>query len=61
VLSEFDRKMEELDAKEDPYGDDEIRRLAANMQAACQNVWTLTRAHDTPPAPPKPPGPPRPR
>jgi hypothetical protein len=57
VLGEFDQKMEELDAKEDPYGDDEIRRLAANMQAACQNVWTLTRAHDTPPTAPPPPRP----
>jgi hypothetical protein len=59
VTSEIDRQLSALDsameAKDDGYGDNDIRRLAANMQAACQNVWTLTRAHDMPPTAPSPP------
>jgi hypothetical protein len=55
VTGEIDRQLAALDAKEDGYGDDEIRRIVNNMQTACQNVWTMTRAHDTPPIAPNPP------
>ena len=55
VSGELDHQLTALDAKEDGYGDDEIRRIAGNMQSACQNVWTLTRSHDTPPTAPSPP------
>jgi hypothetical protein len=54
VAAEFDRQLEALDRKDDGYGDDEIRRLAANMQATCQNVWSLVRNEPAPTAPPPP-------
>lgn len=61
VTSEIDRQLAALEAameaKEDGYGDDDIRRIASSMQTACQNVWTLTRSQDTPPTAPSPPAP----
>lgn len=55
VTGELDRQLAALENKEDGYGDNEIRRIAGNMQSACQNVWGLTRSHDTPPTAPSPP------
>jgi uncharacterized membrane protein YccC len=54
VAAAFDRQLATLDAKDDPYGDDEIRRVAASMQTTCQNVWSLVRREPlpTPPTPP---------
>jgi hypothetical protein len=51
VAAEFDRQLEVLDAKDDGYGDDEIRRLASSMQSTCQNVWSLVRGEPPPTAP----------
>jgi hypothetical protein len=55
VTGEIDRQLEALEAREDGYGDDEIRRIVNNMQTACQNVWSLTRSQDMPPTAPTPP------
>jgi hypothetical protein len=54
VAAEFDRQLEALDAKADPYGDDEIRRVMASMMATCQNVRGIVRGEPMP-GPPTPP------
>jgi hypothetical protein len=58
VTGEIDRQLAALkaamEAKEDRYGNDDIRRIASSMQAMCQNVWSLTRSQDTPPTAPSP-------
>jgi hypothetical protein len=36
--------------------DDEFVRIANCMQTECQNLYTVTRAHDHPPDLPAPPG-----
>jgi hypothetical protein len=51
----LDAQLTALDAKEDGYGDNEIRRLAFNMLTACQNLHEEIRSQDLPPTPPTPP------
>jgi hypothetical protein len=55
ITDEIDRQLAALEARDDGYGDDQIRRVVNNMQTACQNVWTMTRAADQPPTAPIPP------
>jgi len=40
ITDEIDRQLAALEARDDGYGDDQIRRLVNNMQTACQNVRT---------------------
>ena len=59
TTSEIDRQLSAMgsamEAKDDGYGDDDIRRIASSMQTTCQKVYTLTRTHDMPPTAPSPP------
>jgi cbb3-type cytochrome oxidase subunit 3 len=58
VTGEIDRQLAALEAamesKEDGYGDNDIRRIAASRQATCQNVWAHVRNEPAPTAPPPP-------